>query len=229
MKPPPGKHWQYPPHTLEEMDKRGEIYWSPNGNPRRKVYLDDSEGVPVQDIWLEFRDAHNQNIEVTGYPTEKNPGLLTRIVRASSREGDIVLDCFSGSGTTLGVASDLGRAWIGVDSSAAAIATTLRRFAKGLEPMGDYVEKPKRRNGGIEEMPLFGPLEPAKPYREPASSLKMITDFCLLAAAPYRGELDGLLRQWRDWVEPTSGMEVAEPSPRYRLRKPSKPKQRVRP
>ncbi|MGH7890159.1 MAG: site-specific DNA-methyltransferase, partial [Thermodesulfobacteriota bacterium] len=109
MNPPPGKHWQFPPHTLDQMDAKGEIYWSPTGNPRRKVYLEESNGIPVQDIWLEFRDAHNQNIKITGYPTEKNPGLLYRIIEASSNPGDLVLDCFSGSGTTLTVASHLNR------------------------------------------------------------------------------------------------------------------------
>ena len=94
-KPPPGKHWQYPPRSLDEMDARGEIYWSPTGNPRRKVYLDQSAGVPIQDIWPEFRDAHNQNIAVSGYPTEKNPHLLARLIEASSNSGDLVLDCFS--------------------------------------------------------------------------------------------------------------------------------------
>lgn len=69
--PPPGKHWQYPPKTLDEMDARGEIFWSKNGNPRRKVYLNEHSGVGVQDIWLEFRDAYNQNVKITGYPTEK--------------------------------------------------------------------------------------------------------------------------------------------------------------
>lgn len=139
MLPPPGKHWQFTPQKLDEMDARGEIYWSPTGNPRRKVYFEASNGVPVQDIWLEFRDAHNQNIEITGYPTEKNPELLTRIVEASSRPGDLVLDCFSGSGTTLAVASQLQRRWIGIDNSVEAITTTLKRFVKGLEPMGDFV------------------------------------------------------------------------------------------
>ncbi len=141
MKPPPGKHWQFPPKTLDEMDARGEIYWSANGNPRRKVYLDESDGVPVQDIWLEFRDAHNQNVKITGYPTEKNPDLLARIIQASSNPGDIVLDCFSGSGTTLAVASQLRRRWIGIDNSVEATATTLRRFDRGPERMGDYVSK----------------------------------------------------------------------------------------
>ena len=115
--PPPGKHWQYPPRILDEMDARGEVYWSPTGNPRRKIYLDESNGVAVQDIWLDYRDAHNQNIAVSGYPTEKNSALLTRIIEASSNEGDLVLDCFSGSGTTLNVASLLNRRWIGVDNA----------------------------------------------------------------------------------------------------------------
>jgi len=139
--PPPGKHWQFTPHTLDEMDARGEIYWSATGNPRRKIFLDGSDGVPVQDIWLDFRDVRNQNTKITGYPTEKNPDLLDRIMRASSHSGDLVLDCFAGSGTTLAVASRLGRRWIGIDNSTEAIGTTLRRFAVGTERMGDFVNQ----------------------------------------------------------------------------------------
>lgn len=144
MNPPPGKHWQFLPKTLDTMDARGEIYWSPTGNPRRKVYFDKSEGVPVQDIWMDFKDAHNQNIKITGYPTEKNPNLLKRMIEASSNQDDIVFDCFSSSGTTLDVASQLKRKWIGIDNSPEAIAATIRRFSKGVEPMGDFVGK---RNG----------------------------------------------------------------------------------
>jgi len=152
MLPPPRKHWQYPPTKLDEFDAKGEIYWSPTGNPRRKVYLDQSQGIPLQDIWMDLRDAHNQNIRITGYPTEKNPELLRRIILASSRPGDLVLDSFSGSGTTLTAASELGRRWIGIDNSPEAIRTALKRFAVGLEPIGDYVnEKPKRPAS----LPLF--------------------------------------------------------------------------
>jgi adenine-specific DNA-methyltransferase len=149
--PPPGKHWQYKPSTLDEMDARGEIYWSPTGNPRRKIYLDNSAGIPVQDIWMEFRDAHNQNIHTTGYPTEKNPALLSRIIEASSNPGDLVLDCYAGSGTTLIEASKLKRKWIGVDRSQEAVTTILQRLASGSAPMGDFVnEKPKNFS-----LPLF--------------------------------------------------------------------------
>jgi adenine-specific DNA-methyltransferase len=152
MMPPPGKHWQYRPSTLDEMDARGEIYWSPNGNPRRKVFLDESDGVPVQDIWLDFRDAHNQNIHVTGYPTEKNPALLQQIIEASSNEGDIVLDCFAGSGTTLAAAHAIDRHWIGIDNSPEALRVILQRFSNGLEPMGDFVTKPPLHS---DELDLF--------------------------------------------------------------------------
>lgn len=137
--PPPGKHWQFAPRTLDEMDARGEIYWSPTGNPRRKIYLDASNGIPLQNIWLEHRDAHNQNIHITGYPTEKNPEMLRMIVQASSNPGDIVFDCFAGSGTTLVAASQLDRQWIGADKSPEAIKTILHRFANGLAPMGDFI------------------------------------------------------------------------------------------
>jgi adenine-specific DNA-methyltransferase len=137
--PPPGKHWQYTPEKLEQLDAQGLIYWSPTGNPRRKIYLDESPGIPVQDIWMDMKDAHNQNIIITGYPTEKNPDLLRRIVSASSNPGDLVLDCYAGSGTTLSVASELGRNWIGVDNSPEAIQTVTNRFINELNRMGDFV------------------------------------------------------------------------------------------
>lgn len=176
MNPPPGKHWQYPPKTLDEMEARGEIYWSPTRNPRRKIYLDNSEGVPVQDIWMNFKDAHNQNIKITGYPTEKNPDLIAQIVKASSNPGDLVLDCFSGSGTSLNVASQLERRWIGIDNSKEAIETTLQRFHKGTEPMGDFVGE---RNGK-KKKPQIVPLFP---------ETKSITDFRLYAVESYAKDL----------------------------------------
>lgn len=149
--PPPGKHWQYPPATLDEMDARGEIYWSPTGNPRRKIYLENSAGVPLQNIWMDMRDAHNQNIHITGYPTEKPSDLLARIIESSSNPGDLVMDCYAGSGTTLAVASNLGRRWIGVDRSDEAIKTTIRRLKYGTQRMGDFV------NGNPQStaLPLF--------------------------------------------------------------------------
>lgn len=139
--PPEGKHWQFTPKKLDELDALGEIYWSSNGNPRRKVYLERSQGIPVQDIWLEYLDVNNQNTHITGYPTEKNIDMLKMIIEASSMPNDLVLDCFAGSGTTLVAAEELGRQWIGVDIGDEAISTIHDRFKYGSKPMGDYVSK----------------------------------------------------------------------------------------
>jgi len=141
--PPTGKHWQYTPAKLEELDSKGEIYWSPSGNPRRKVFFDESAGIPIQDIWMDFRDSTNQNVKTTGYPTEKNFDMLKQIVAASSDEGDYVLDCFCGSGTTMDAAYSLGRKWIGIDCGEEAIRAVLKRFVSGLDLYGDYVEREK--------------------------------------------------------------------------------------
>lgn len=157
MLPPPGKHWQYTPEKLDDFDRNGEIYWSANGNPRRKVFLDLDRGIPVQDIWLDTPDSLNQNIKITGYPTEKNPDLLKRVIGASSNEGDIVLDCFAGSGTTLGIAEQLGRKWIGVDNSSEAFDNILKRFFVGLEGMGNYVSGKNSSENGIDQMIFFEP------------------------------------------------------------------------
>jgi adenine-specific DNA-methyltransferase len=188
LKPPPGKHWQYKPSTLDEMDARGEIVWSATGNPRRKVYLDDRPGVAVQDIWLEFVDAHNQNIKITGYPTEKNPDLLRRIVSASSNPGDLVLDAFAGSGTTAAAAEALQRPWIAIDNSPLALQTMIRRFALGMERMGDFVNRRKRRG---EALDLFGPESVLKtgvdifaedsPHLEPLSNDQILEWEALLS------------------------------------------------
>ncbi len=195
--PPPGKHWQYLPSRLDEMDARGEIFWSASGNPRRKVYLDEREGVPVQDIWLDMRDAHNQNIHITGYPTEKPQELLRRIVLASSNPGDLVLDCFAGSGTTLVVAEELSRRWIGVDNAAEGMRTMLRRFAVGMEPMGDFVNRQKDDEPEL-SLALFENSETPT-----ASSRHVpISDFTLLAERGREDELKNVLAETTEAATP---------------------------
>ena len=164
MMPPAGKHWQFVPTTLDELDAKGEMYWSSNGNPRRKVFLENSKGIPVQDIWLDYLDINNQNTKGTGYPTEKNPDLLKRIIEASSNKGDLVLDCFAGSGTTLAAADALSRQWIGIDCSEEAIHTILDRFYKGISAIGDFMEKKESTNGAFS---LFDTPSVYKAQNEP--------------------------------------------------------------
>ncbi len=183
MLPPPGKHWQYPPTVLEEMDRRGEIFWSSNGNPRRKIYLDDSDGIPVQDIWLDFKDAHNQNIEITGYPTEKNIEMLEQIISASSEPGGLVLDGFAGSGTTLVAAGNLGRHWIGIDNSKEAISAIVNRLRFGSQPMGDFVTK-KRTPAVDNHLELFSSRAEVEQKKATNGTAE---DFCLYRTADAPG------------------------------------------
>lgn len=138
--PPPGKHWVHSPAKLDEMDRKGEIYWSATGNPRRKLYLDEAAGKRQSNLWSQFRDTQNQNAKVTGYPTEKNPDMLSMIVKASSGPGDLILDAYAGSGTTLAAAGESGRTWVGIDESPVAIETTVKRLVLGTPTMGSHAK-----------------------------------------------------------------------------------------
>ncbi len=120
--PPPGRHWRSDITVLEQWDRDGLIEWSDNGNPRKKIYFDQQEGKRVQDIW-DFKDP-----QYPVYPTEKNPDLLDLIIKTSSNENSIVLDCFAGSGTTLKAAQINGRQWIGIDQSDEAIKTIVQKL-----------------------------------------------------------------------------------------------------
>jgi adenine-specific DNA-methyltransferase len=120
--PPVGRHWRSDVETLEQWDKDGLIEWSSTGNPRKILYADEREGMRVQDIW-EFKDP-----QYPQYPTEKNADMLDLIIRTSSNENSIVLDCFCGSGTTLKAAQTNNRRWVGIDQSDLAIQATKNKI-----------------------------------------------------------------------------------------------------
>lgn len=128
-KPPKGRHWRYSPDNLDKLDKAGLIEWSSTGNPRKKVYASDliKKGKKLQDVW-KYKDPQYPN-----YPTEKNLEMLKTIVKTSSNEEDLVLDCFCGSGSTLVAAELLGRKWLGIDSSPQAIRVSEKRMLKEVD------------------------------------------------------------------------------------------------
>jgi len=125
--PPPGRHWAYVHTQLDRFDAEGRLEWSESGNPRLIRYADEKEGDLVQDIWT-MKDPQEDE-----YPTEKPEELLTRIVAGSTKSGDLVLDCFLGSGTTAAAAQKLGRRWIGCDINKGAIQTTVKRLQTVIE------------------------------------------------------------------------------------------------
>jgi adenine-specific DNA-methyltransferase len=120
--PPEGRHWRSAPAELEKLAEQGLVEWSSKGNPRKMIFADEDKGSRVQDI-IEFKDPQKPS-----YPTEKNSDLLELLIGASSNDGDIVFDCFCGSGSTLVAAKKLGRRYIGMDSSEIAISVSERRL-----------------------------------------------------------------------------------------------------
>jgi len=105
----------------------------------KRIYLDEAKGVPITDVWddiASFQTVVNSP-EITSYPTQKPEKLLERIIKASSNEGDIILDAFAGSGTTLSVAEKLKRKWIGIDCGKLAIYTMQKRLLNMHEEIGN--------------------------------------------------------------------------------------------
>ncbi len=128
-------HWKFAIETLEKLDATGRIYWPPGGGwPAYKRYLDEVQGVPIQDVWTDIPPINSQAKERLGYPTQKPEALLERIIKLSSNEGDLVLDPFCGCGTTITVAERLKRRWIGIDITHLAIALMKKRFHDTFGP-----------------------------------------------------------------------------------------------
>lgn len=129
MRPYKGRHWAYSKENLEKLLTEGRVVFRRTGMPVYKRYLDESPGVPLQDIWTDIR-LYAGSSERVGYPTQKPEALLERLITASSRPGDIVLDPFCGCGTTIAVAERMGRQWIGIDISHTACNLMGRRVSK---------------------------------------------------------------------------------------------------
>jgi len=114
---------------LDLLDSAGLIYWPPKGSvPQQKRYLDEAEGVSIQDVITDILPISSQAAERMGYPTQKPLALLERIINASSNPGDIVLDPFCGCGTAVEAAQKLDRQWIGIDITSLAISLIEKRL-----------------------------------------------------------------------------------------------------
>jgi len=139
-KPPPNRSWGASLEQLEEWYAQGLILLKKDGMPRLdrlKVYLDETKGKPVCTNWTDIPRIGNTSAERLGYPTQKPEALLDRIIKASSNEGDVVLDPFCGCGTTIAVAERLKRHWIGIDITHLAITLMKHRLR---DAFGDHVE-----------------------------------------------------------------------------------------
>jgi len=123
------RFWRFKEERMHKLYAEGRIVQpSPGAVPRYKRYLDEMQGVPSQDLWLDLNPINSQAKESAGYATQKPEALLERIIKASSNEGDLVADFFIGSGTTAAVAEKLGRKWIATDLGKFGIHTTRKRL-----------------------------------------------------------------------------------------------------
>lgn len=119
----------------KEIDENGKTYRTIKSNGKIYKYYDD-EPILLSDVWLDINHLQQKDPQRLDYPTQKPEKLLERIIKASSNPGDIVFDCFMGSGTTQAVAMKLGRKFLGADINLGAIQTTTKRLinrAKELE------------------------------------------------------------------------------------------------
>lgn len=130
--------WNAP--QTEVPNSHGRIKLGRNGKPIKRcriIFLDELPGVALQSIWSDIISLRGGASERLGYPTQKPEALLDRIIKASSNEGDIILDPFCGCGTTIAVAEKLKREWIGIDITHLAISLMKHRLE---DTFGNEVE-----------------------------------------------------------------------------------------
>ncbi|MFZ5432808.1 MAG: DNA methyltransferase [Calditrichota bacterium] len=139
--------WKWTKEKMTELDKAGRLQYSSTGYPRLKQYLDESMGQKAQDIWDDIQPLAHAGEERLGYPTQKPEALLERIIKASSNEGDVVLDPFCGCGTAVAVAQKLNRQWIGIDITHLAITLIKKRLRDQFDAQAESASPPTSVGG----------------------------------------------------------------------------------
>nr|WP_162990808.1 site-specific DNA-methyltransferase [Maliibacterium massiliense] len=152
-------------HLKRSVDAHGKLVYSIRSGGRVYTYAEDDLVFP-DDVWEDIAHLHQRDPQRWGYDTQKPEALLARIIRASSRPGDIVCDLFAGSCTTLAVAQQLGRRFLGMDKGHFALHIARKRLT------------------GMGAVQIIAPREPAEP---PDCPLPRV-------AASWRARADGTLR-----------------------------------
>jgi site-specific DNA-methyltransferase (adenine-specific) len=127
---PHANGWTVSLERMQELDRQGRLIFpeNPDGRIRIKKYLDEMSGVVIGNVWDDISPISSQAAERLGYPTQKPLALLERIIKASSNEGDVILDPFCGCGTAVYAAETLKREWIGIDITHLAISLIEKRM-----------------------------------------------------------------------------------------------------
>ena len=146
--------WRWTKDRMQRHHDEGRLVYTKSGMPRYKRYLDEMKGTPITSIWDDIPFVNSQAQERLGYPTQKPEALLERIIRASSNEGDVVLDPFCGCGTAIAAAQNLNRNWIGIDVTHLAIGLIKSRlrdaFGDGVAETYKVVGEPTTVDDALE-------------------------------------------------------------------------------
>lgn len=157
------RYWRYSKEKMQELIDAGlVVQTNPGAVPRKKQYLDEGKGVPIQSLWDDIPALHSQAAERLGYPTQKPVALLERIIMASSNPGDVVLDPFCGCGTTIAAAQKLKRRWIGIDITHLAVGLMKHRLR---DTFGDAITKTFRTIGEPTSLPDAATLAAEEPFQ----------------------------------------------------------------
>jgi site-specific DNA-methyltransferase (adenine-specific)/adenine-specific DNA-methyltransferase len=150
--PPPSNGWRYSKEKMAELDADGRI-WYPNEKTKRPQlirFLDESDGRPLDSVWTDIYPVNSQASDRLDYPTQKPVELIERLIKTSSNAGDLVFDCFMGSGTTAVATDKLGRRFVGADINLGAIQTTTNRLIRAAEKIA------KSKSTEVESLVLTG-------------------------------------------------------------------------
>ena len=152
--------WRVTKEKMAELEKEGRIVYSSTGVAQYKRYLDETKGTPLTTWWEDIDPVNSQAIEREDYPTQKPEKLIERIMKMTTNKGDLVLDCFIGSGTTAAVAQKLTRQWIGADINKGAIQTTAKRLHTVMNEQLDILKIQSQQDMlANEEEPLIQPAQ----------------------------------------------------------------------
>ena len=187
---PPVKGWAFARKTMEEWDKAGKLYFPEDKSQRirRKTFLDEYEGQPIQNLWTDIYVINSQAEESVNYATQKPEALLERIIKASSDENMIVADFFGGSGVTAAVANKLNRRFIHCDVGINSIQTVRDRLIA-------QKETPNHVRGDVD----FSVLEikdGVSLFRNPVQTMEK-----LKSLVPGLGKMEGLSDFWAGCIE----------------------------
>lgn len=195
--------WRTSPEKMEELwnapqtgvpNSHGRIKLGKNGKPIKRcriMFLDELPGVPLSDVWTDISYVAGGSKESRNYPTQKPEPLLERIIKTSTNSGQLVFDCFMGSGTTQAVAMKLGRRFIGADINLGAIQTTAKRLIGVAE---DLRQKPLDKTKYFTGFELYN-VNHYEVFRNPVQAKELLIEALevqkLEFSTVFDGEKDG--------------------------------------